>query len=303
MPLSRRRFVGTSIAGAAGAVVAPAAAARLLGASRGSEPLLRKAVKLSMVEGPATLFDKFMLLKNLGFEGVELESPNTFPLEEVLGARDSSGLSIHGVVDSQHWESTLSDGDEAVRRRGQHALEAALQDAHDYGASTVLLVPAVVRKHVPYDAAWQRSQAAIRQTLPLAEELGVRVAIENVWNGFLMSPMEMVRYIDELDSPWVGAYFDVGNAVNFGWPEHWIPILGHRVLKLDVKEYSRSLRDEHGPWAGFEVEIGDGDCDWPAVRAALTEIEYAGWATAEVPGGGADRLADISRRMDEHVVN
>jgi hexulose-6-phosphate isomerase len=136
----------------------------------------------------------------------------------------------------------------------------------------------------------------------MAEELGVKIAVENVWNNFLLSPLEMARYLDEFESPWIGAYFDVGNIVNYGWPEQWIRILGERVLKLDIKEFSRKKRDEEGLWAGFEVEIGEGDCDWPAVMEALVEIGYEGWGSAEVTGGGAERLREISDRMDRVLV-
>ena len=119
------------------------------------------------------------------------------------------------------------------------------------------------------------------------------------WNNFLLSPLEFARYIDEFESPMVGAYFDVGNVVRFGWPEQWIRILGKRIVKLDVKEYSRKKQRNEGLWKGFQVEIGHGDCNWPEVRKALTEIGYtSGWATAEVGSGDRTRLADIARRMD-----
>ena len=162
----------------------------------------------------------------------------------------------------------------------------------------MLLVPAVVNKQVSYDEAWERSTAEVRTVLPRAEELDVKIAIENVWNGFLLSPLEAARYVDQFEGDRVGWYFDVGNVVNYGFPEQWVRILGSRILKLDVKEYSRKRRDEEGLWKGFGVEIGEGDCDWPAVRAALREVGYSGWATAEVGGGGEERLADIKARMD-----
>ena len=108
----------------------------------------------------------------------------------------------------------------------------------------------------------------------------------------------MARYLDEFESPWIGAYFDVGNIVNFGWPEQWIRILGKRILKIDVKEYSRAKRDKEGPYAGFQVKLGEGDCDWPAVTQALDDIGYSGWGSAEVAGGNRQRLQDISDRMD-----
>jgi hexulose-6-phosphate isomerase len=111
--------------------------------------------------------------------------------------------------------------------------------------------------------------------------------------------MEMARYIDEIDSPWFGAYFDVGNCVRVGWSEHWIRILGDRIKKLDIKEYSRQKQNDEGLWQGFQVNIGEGSIDWEAVRAALKDINYSGWATAEVSGGDRTELAAIADRMDK----
>ncbi len=262
------------------------------------KPIL-KAVKIGMVGGDLSLLEKFRLLKELGFDGVELDSPNNLARDEVLAARDEAGLPIHGVVDSVHWKDHLGHPDPEVRARGVAALRTALEDCHTYGGSAVLLVPAVVSAEVSYADAYTRSQAEIRRVLPLAEDLGVRIAIENVWNHFLLSPLETARYIDELESPYFGAYFDVGNIVNYGWPEHWIRTLGKRIFKLDIKEFSRKRRNDEGLWKGFDVPIGEGDCNWPAVCEALSEIGFRGWATAEVPGGDRERLADIARRMNQ----
>lgn len=292
MSLDRRSFLRVGAAVAAGALVAPVAAS---GAPRRRQ---RLAAKLNMVEAEGSLTERFRILAGAGFEGVELDSPNDFDTAEVLAARDATGLVIHGVVDSAHWRQPLSDPDPAVRAAGLAALHTAIDDAHAYGASTVLLVPAVVNKHVSYADAWTRSVDGIREALPHAAERGVRIAIENVWNGFLLSPLECARYLDAFESDHIGAYFDVGNVVNFGWPEHWIAALGPRILKLDVKEYSRTKRDQEGPYAGFRVPIGEGDCDWPAVRAALAAVGFEGWATAEVPGGDAAHLADVRTRME-----
>jgi hexulose-6-phosphate isomerase len=259
---------------------------------------IRKAVKFDMIDEDLSVHDKFELLQELGYDGVEMSSPNELDNSEVIAARDATGLPIHGVVDSVHWDKTLSDPDADVRAEGLAGLETALRDAKAYGASTVLLVPAVVNADVSYDDAYSRSQAEIRKILPLAEELGVQIAIENVWNHILFSPLEFARYIDEFESPWIGAYFDIGNVVNFGWPEQWIRILGDRILKLDVKEYSRELRDSSGPYAGFRVPLGEGSVDWPAVLESLDDIEYDGWATAEVQGGDRVRLQEIADGMN-----
>ena len=284
--------------GAAGAF-GFAVAAQRTSANTTNPRRLKKAVKFDMIETEGSVKDKFALLKELGFDGVEMSSPNDLSRDEVREARSATGLPIHGVVDSAHWQKTLSDPDAAVRAEGVEALRTALRDAQAYGASTVLLVPAVVNKSVSYDDAYRRSQVEIRKVLPEAKELGVRIALENVWNHFLLSPLEFARYIDEFESEWIGAYFDIGNIVNYGWPEQWIGVLGPRILKLDVKEFSRKKRDEEGLWSGFDVQLGEGDVDWPAVMKALENIDYSGWATAEIPGGDKSRLRDIAHRMDK----
>ena len=298
--MKRRDFIRTSGVGLAGAALLRGGARPTQAAVpiRGAEVQIKKAVKLGMVDEPISLAEKFKLLKDLGFDGVELSSPNDFDRDEVLRARDAAELPIHGVVDSVHWNKTLGDPDEAVRAEGLDGLKAAFADAEAYRATTVLLVPAVVNEDISYAEAYERSQAEIRKALPLAEEHGVKIALENVWNQFLLSPLEFARYIDEFESEWIGAYFDVGNIVNYGWPEQWVRTLGPRILKLDIKEFSREKRNEEGLWEGFKVEIGEGSVDWEAVVAALADVGYSGWATAEVPGGDRERLENIAERMD-----
>lgn len=290
--LARRDFLKLGGAALAALASGPALAAEQ------TKPRIRKALKIGMIAGEMPLVEKFKLAKRAGFEGVDMDSPNRLQVDEVLRARDESGLEIHGAVDSLHWNKPFSHPDPAVRAEAVEGLKTALRDVKAYGGTTVLVVPAVVNKEVSYAEAYERSQAEIRKALPVAQELGVRIAFENVWNQFLLSPLETARYIDEFDSPLVGAYFDVGNVVNYGWPEQWIRVLGPRIMKLDIKEFSRKKRDAEGLWHGFDVEIGDGDCDWPAVMQALDEIQFSGWATAEVGGGNEDRLREIATRMD-----
>lgn len=295
--LDRRGFM--QAAGAALAVGSLPAVASALAAKTPNG--FKKAVKWGMIQVPgASVLDKFKLLKELGYDGVELDAPSTLDKDEVLAARDQTGLPIHGVVDSAHWNDTLSAADPAVRSSGVRALEQALRDSKTYGGTTVLLVPGKVeRGKVSYADVYQRSQAEIRKVLPLAEELGIKIAIENVWNDFLLSPLEEARFIDELDSPYVGAYFDVGNVLRYGWPEEWIRVLGKRILKVDIKEFSVAKMRDEGLRKGFGVELLEGDNDWPAVMAAFREIGYQGWATAEIPGGGRERLAKIAGLMDK----
>jgi L-ribulose-5-phosphate 3-epimerase len=185
-----------------------------------------------------------------------------------------------------------------VRAVGVRGLEQALQDAKAYGATSVLLVPAVVNKQVSYNDAYTRSQIEIRKVLPMAQELGVKIAVENVWNHFLMSPLEAARYIDEFESPAIGWHFDIGNVITFGWPAQWIAILGKRIQKLHIKEYSLAKRDKTGPSSGFDVKFLEGDNDWPSVMKALDEIGYQGWGIAEQPGADSpEGLKDLSDRM------
>ena len=164
-------------------------------------------------------------------------------------------------------------------------------------------MPGGVTEEVTYAAAYQRTQEELRKVVPLAEELGVKLAFENVWNHFLLSPMEAARFVDEFHSPAAGWHFDVGNAIYLGWPEQWIRILGRRIQKLHIKEFSRKKMNEGGLRQGFAVEYLEGDNDWPAVMKAVDEVGYQGWATAEPawhPAGvdPATRLRQIAEKMD-----
>jgi L-ribulose-5-phosphate 3-epimerase len=291
--LTRREFVGTVAAG----IGAMAMAGNLSAAAPAAKPRIRYAVKWGMIRGDGSILEKFQLLQRLGYDGVELDSPGGPPSEEILAAKAATGVEVPGVVDSVHWTKPLSDPSESVRNEGRQALEQAIRDCKACGGSTVLLVPAVVNKRVGYADAYRRSQEEIRKVLPLATELDIVIAIENVWNNFLLSPIEAARYIDDFESPSIAWHFDVGNIVNYGWPEDWIRTLGRRIVRLDIKEFSRKKRDDEGLWKGFAAEIGEGDCDWPAVNLALDEVGYRGWACAEVGGGDESRLADVLARM------
>ena len=295
MEFDRRELV---IAGAAGGVAAALGALPASAQVAASPRRFKKAVMLGMVQHHGPLLERFRLLRDCGFDGVEVDSPSDLRTEELLAAKRATGLEVEGTVDSAHWSKPLSDPDPRVRDEGRAALLRSIEDCAAWGGTSVLLVPAVVNEHVAYDEAWERSSAEIKQVLPAAERARVKIAIENVWNNFLLSPLEAARYVDQFQSPWVGWHFDVGNVITYGWPEQWIPILGARILKLHIKEYSRKKRDELGRWKGFEVELGEGDNRWPEVVKALREIGYDGWATAEVGGGEKERLLDISRRMD-----
>lgn len=265
------------------------------------EPRLKKSLKIGMVKVGDSILEKFQILKELGYDGVELDSPSSLDWREVLRAKAQTGLEIPGVVCSTHWGKPLSSPDEKVRREGIEGIETALRDCCLYGGTTVLVVPGVCKDGVSYEQAWERSTAALTEVLPLAEELGIRIAFENVWNDFITDADEAVRYVDQFESPWVGWYFDVGNIVRYGRPPEWVKKLGTRTIKLDIKDYSRALMEKDGVWAGFRCKIGseDSSAEWAATMQALDEVGYRGWGSAEVSGGERERLADIARRMDD----
>lgn len=285
--MNRRNFLASGIA----------SAAALAGAASGKSRPIRKAIMYETIRIDAPVLAKFKAVKDAGFAGVEPMSH--MQQNEVLDAFAATGLNAASVCCATHWKQPLSDPDPAVRKAGLDGLLHALRDAKAYGASSVLLVPAVVKKNVSYQDAYTRSQAEIRKAIPLAHELGVKIAIEDVWNQFLLSPLEAARYVDEFNSPNVGWHFDIGNVINYGYPEQWIHILGKRIQKLHIKEYSRAKRDKEGPSAGFRVPLMEGDNDWPTVMAALDDIGYTGWGIAEQPGANSpEGLRAISTAMD-----
>ncbi len=260
---------------------------------------IKKSLKYGMVNTEGTVMEKFQLLKDLGYDGVEMDSPNELDNNEILEAKDKTGLEIPGVVNSMHWKYPLSHPDPEVRKKCVDSMTEALEDCKLYGGTTVLLVPGVVNKDISYANAWQRSQMEIKKMIPVAEKTGIKIAFENVWNNFILSPLEAAYYVDEFNHDLIGWYFDIGNIVRYGWPEHWIEALDHRIMKLDVKEYSREKQKNEGVWKGFDVELMEGDCDWPTVVKSLDKIGYEGWASAEVRGGDKERLNTIITKMDQ----
>lgn len=262
-------------------------------------PFARISLKWSMIEAPElSIADTFAMLADLGYDGVEIDGPTDLPLEEVKAASAATEVALPGVINSRHWSHPLSSPDADTRAAGVQGMIDALETAEAIGADTVLLVPGAVGPEVSYAAAWERAIAGVELLLPHAERTGVRIAIENVWNNFLLSPLEAAAFIDRFDHPLLGWYLDVGNILRNGYPTDWIEVLGMRICRVDLKEYSRTKMDAEGPWKGFDVELGDGDCDWASVNAALRAIGYSGWASVEVPGGGRERLADIRARVE-----
>ncbi|MBN8860539.1 MAG: sugar phosphate isomerase/epimerase [Sphingobacteriales bacterium] len=289
--MQRRAFIKNSSLIAAGAGIGFPSAAAVQ--QKAFKPKIKKSLKIEMVKGDMPLMDKFKMLKELGYDGVEFSSPHNYDHKEILAARDKTGLLIPGVVNSEHWKSPLSSPDPAVRQKCFNTVIQSLNDCKMYGGTTVLLVAGVVNDKISYADAYTRTQKEIRNLIPYAEKTGIKIAIENVWNNFLISPLEAARYVDEINHPLVGWYFDIGNILRYGWPEQWIEILNKRIMKLDVKEYSRKKQNDEGLWKGFDVELMEGDNNWPVIVEALGKIGYNGWASAEVPGGERERLKVI----------
>lgn len=298
--MKRRDFISqTGIAGLALGLSGTSYGQILTSASHNKKPLnIKKSLKYGMIRTEGSVLEKFQLIKDLGYDGVELDSPNDLDTREVLEARDKTGLEIPGVVNSMHWKFPLSHPDPEIRKTCVDSMTTALEDCKIYGGTTVLLVPGVVNEEISYKQAWTQSQIEIKKMIPIAEKTGIKIAFENVWNNFILSPVEAAQYVDNFNHELIGWYFDIGNIVRYGWPEHWIEVLDHRIMKLDIKEYSRQKQRDEGVWKGFNVELMEGDCNWPVVIEALDKIGYEGWASAEVPGGAQERLKTIIDKMN-----
>ena len=269
------------------------AAAPLLAAAAPSRLPIRKAVEFSMLPKELPVLDRFQIAREAGFEEIECPTtPEAAQAEEILAASRKSGLRIHSVMNAEHWRSPLSSADPAVLEKSLDGMRTSLQNARLWGADTVLLVPAVVNPETSYSQAWQRSQAQIRKLIPLASALKVIIGIEEVWNKFLLSPLEFARYVDEFASPWIRAYFDIGNVAINAYPQDWIRTLGKRIVKVHVKDFSFKKRT-----AEFSPLL-EGEIDWLAVHRALADIGYQGSATVELPAGDAAYLKEVSRRFD-----
>ena len=295
---SRRRFLES----AAALPLAAATVSRASAAPDGHEPqgavagaaMPKRAVLITMLP-PGPIADRFATAKAAGFEAIEMQTlADAAEVDAARAASAASGVAIHSVMNMEHWRSPISSADRAVVDKSVAGMETSLRNAKAWGAGVVLLVPAVVDAKTSYHDAWTRSQRVIKERiLPLAAELKVIVGIEEVWNKFLLSPLEMARYVDELDSPWAKAYFDVGNVVLYGFPQDWIRTLGPRIVRVHLKDF----KIDRGKGTFAWTNLGEGDIDWPAVRQAFADIGYGGYVTTELSGGDAAYVADVSARV------
>lgn len=254
---------------------------------------MKKSISIWSFPATLTLTEKLQLAREAGFDGFEIDLSDDGPLtlgssaKEIAAVRtlvEQSGLELSGLATGLYWGANPASADSNVRSHAQAILQKQIDIAQALGLDAILVVPATVGADfipnceiVSYDLAWQRATEFIRTALPAAEKAGVRICIENVWNKFLLSPLEMRQFVAQFDSEWVGTYFDVGNALATSYPEHWIHILGPQIRRVHLKDYRRAV----GSVDGF-VEILSGDVNWPAVMSALRAIGYVGWLTAEM---------------------
>ena len=282
----------------AAAVVAASPSAHLAARQPTSQGI-RKSILIDMLPRDRPYAQRFAMAREAGFDAIEMQTvTRDEEAAEIRDAAAKAGLRIHSVMNMDHWRLPLSSADPDVVRRSVLGVETSLRNAKLWGADAVLLVPAVVNAATPYKDAYQRSQRVIRERLlPMARDLKIVIAIEEVWNKFLLSPIEFARYVDEFDSPWLKAYFDVGNVVLFAFPQDWIRTLGSRIVKVHLKDFSFDGRNGRFAWKA----IGEGDIDWPEVRRALADIGYAGYVTTEVSEGDAAYLKDVGTRVDRFL--
>jgi L-ribulose-5-phosphate 3-epimerase len=290
---SRREFLRTSVAaasalggggGISGALLANAAPAALA---------IKKGVLLDMLPASFSYADRFKMARDVGFEVVQAPTtPDDATAEEIKKAADGAKIRIDSVMNMDHWKDPLSSDDPAAVERSLAGMKTSLHNAKLWGSDAVLLVPAVVNPQTSYHDAWARSQTQIRKLIPLAAELNIVIAIEEVWNKFLLSPLEMATYLEEFKSPFVKAWFDVGNVVLYGYPQDWIHTLGKSIVKVHLKDFKRT--SDGFAW----VNLGDGDVDWAAVRQAFVDIGYSGSVIVELKGGDEAYLRDVSQRVD-----
>ncbi len=271
------------------------------GGSDGSKPIVE-----AMEEAVRAGYDAIELC--IASEGVLTPSITEAECAAIADRARSMGLEISSLASGESWRTSPTSSDPGTRRCITNFTERALQVARWLGTDAYLYVPGAVEAFseekseiVPYDVCYARAKETLQQLVPTAERLGVTIGVENVWNKFLLSPLEMRDFVDSLGSPRVGVYFDVGNIVSIGYPEHWISILGPRITRVHVKDFKRSI----GTMEGF-VDLLEGDVNWAAVKRALEEIGYDGYVTAEVCPflpGRLEKTAQALRTIFEESVS
>ena len=295
----RRTFL-KSLAVAVGTVhQAPSLYARQAATAPRPAAAIKKSVLISLLPKERPYAERFAIAREAGFEAIEMQTiAKDDEAAEIREASRKTDLRIHSVMNMDHWRYPLSSSDPAAVSRSVDGMQTSLRNAKLWGADTVLLVPAVVDAKTSYQDAWTRSQRVIRERLlPIAADMKVAIAVEEVWNKFLLSPVEFARYVDDFQSPWLKAYFDVGNVVLYAFPQDWIRTLGPRIVKVHLKDFNFDRQNGRFSWKA----IGEGDIDWPEVRRALGDIGYAGYVTTEVNAGDAAYLKEVADRVDRFL--
>jgi L-ribulose-5-phosphate 3-epimerase len=297
----RREFLATAAAAAAAGRSIRAAAAEKEPAPTAAGPGLRFSCKYRMTPDGG-LEDRLAMIRDAGLDGVDFDAAGDVTLEQLRDAVRKTGVFVHNAIHPDHWTTRFTSADPAVRSRALANLEHCIRLSHAAGGSGVLLV---IGTAADGPEGPERAREEIAKAIPLAASLGQRILFENVWNGLFytvdgprtQSVKPFADYIDSFQSPWVGAYFDLGNHARYGDVAAWVRELGSRIVKLDIKGYSNALADSAGDARRGFVDITAGDIDWTSVRAALREIGFAGWVAAEVKGGDVARLRTVLEQM------
>lgn len=292
--MNRRHFISTSMAAMSATALPGTAFAEIAKPKRD----IKIALKYSMITGGANVMEKFKIAQEAGYAGVEPNGPlEEKVLEEMIAACAETKLVIPGLV-CPGGGREMGSLDAATRKKGVAVFEKTLQQSKQLGGTTVLMYPGNVDKDNPYHLVFNALIESTREAVPMARETGVKIALENVWNNIFLSPLDVIQFVDTINSPLVGWFFDIGNVARYGWPEQWVQALGKRIFKLDIKGYSTSKHMKEGPWAGFKVEIGEDEINYAAVMKALDEVGYSGgWISAEVGGGDLARLTKVREQI------
>lgn len=307
--ISRRSFLATGAA----ATTLVAASAQPVSAAEGSnaiiEPPAGKRIllscKLGMISDKAdgktlTLTERLKLAGQAGFDGVDFDQAGAYTVEQARDAVRESGVFCHNAINHAHWDKRLTSPKEEDRAAGRKNIEHCLRVSHAIGGSAVLIVIGRGSDGAP-DEIDERARQEIKKLIPLAASLGQMILFENVWNQMHydhdkppeQSPERFIKFVDSFNSPWVGMYYDIGNHWKYGQPRDWLNAFGRRAVKLDVKGFSRAKN------SFVDITSDDDDLPWGEVRKGLDDIGFTGWTTAEVKGGGLERLTIVRKQMEK----
>ena len=244
-----------------------------------------------------TLVERLKMASSAGLDGVDFDEAGSFTEQQAKDAVEESGVFVHNAINHDHWKKRLTSANDEDRATSKANIEHCIRLSHAAGGNGVLIVIGKAGDGSK-EETWERASKEIRSLIPLAASLGQPILFENVWNRMMydhdappeQSADQFVEFVDSFNSNWVGMYYDIGNHWKYGQPGDWLRSFGHRCVKLDVKGFSREK--------GKFTDIGEGDLPWDQVRKGLADIGFTGWATAEVGGGGVERLTKVRKQME-----